>query len=63
MVKWGRNFDSYKTFLLIMNNKAYYVLGICNYFILDGTGDTEEIEIPSSSTNEGSGLLIEVCYR
>ena len=58
MVKWGRRFDFYKTFLFMMTNKADYVLGICNYILLYGTWDKEELEIPSPSKNDCSGLCI-----
>ena len=42
----------------MMTNKADYVLGICNYIILDGRWDKEELDIPSPSNNDCSGLCI-----
>ena len=42
----------------MMTNKAYYMLGIYNYNLLDGTWDNEELDISLSLNNEGSGLCI-----
>ena len=42
----------------MITNKADYVLGICNYILLDGTWDKEELEIPLPSKNDCSGLCI-----
>ena len=52
MVKWGRRFGFYTTFIFMMTNKADYVLGIRNYILLNSTLDKEELEIPLPSKND-----------
>ena len=59
MEKWGRYFDFYSNFLSMITNKADYVLGICNYILLDGAWDKKEPDIPSQSNSVGSWLCLE----
>ena len=42
----------------MMTNKDNYVLGICNYILIDGMWNKDEIEIPLPSKNDCSGLCI-----